>query len=84
MTVKEGLEKFIQDNVFQSNLTEEELKGRDEIEAGVKAYGWVHGATNKSGKQCLDTVENYLKAQMKTVEEEVEVPMDEVLKADLF
>ena len=82
MAVKERLERFIQDNVFQSNLTEEEMKGREEIEAGVEAHGWVHGATDKSGKQCLDTAENYLKAQMKTVEEDVEVPMVEIQEAE--
>ena len=58
------------------------MKGREEIEAGVEAHGWVHGATDKSGKQCLDTAENYLKAQMKTVEEDVEVPMAEIEEAE--
>ena len=37
MAVMEKLEKFIQDNVFQSNLTEEEMRGREEIEASCES-----------------------------------------------
>ena len=61
--VRELAEHFKETVPFESNLTELEQAGREEIVNGVEEGKWVHGMTDKSKKQCLDTVENHRRAQ---------------------
>ena len=43
--------------------------GRDEIKDGILNKGWMLYKTDKSGKMCLDTVDNYINCMKEHVED---------------
>ena len=65
-----------------SNLTDDEIKGYKEINEGIKSKGWLLYETDKSGKLCIDTLENYKLAMSKHIEGDQEVTTKKVLSSE--
>ena len=65
-----------------SNLTDDEIKGCKEIKEGIKSKGWLLYETDKSGKLCIDTLENYKLAMSKHIEGDQEVNTKKVLSSE--
>ena len=65
-----------------SNLTREEEIGRKEVKEGVKSKGWIIYQTDKSGKMCLDSVENYTKCMEPHIKNDEEVKVKRELNAE--
>ena len=65
-----------------SNLTDDEIKGYKEINEGIKSKGWLLYETDKSGKLCIDTLENYKLAMSKHIEGDQEVNTKKVLSSE--
>ena len=75
--------KIRQGYINQSeNLTDREKKGRDQIMRGIANQNWMLYNTDKSGKLCVDTVENYVKCMQVQVKNDEEVIPKRVLNAE--
>ena len=74
----EVFKEYEKNNTFKSNLTPTEEQGLKEIREGVKKKKWILYACDKSGKQVLDSKDNYLMAMMKHFEKDIPVGMDEI------
>ena len=68
--------------VGANNLSKEEALGRREIQQGIKEKNWKLYMTDKSGKLCLDTEENFLKSMEEHYVGEQEVTMRVVKESE--
>ena len=66
------------------NLSEMEIKGRKQIEDGIKMKGWMLYQTDKSGRMCLDTVENYIYCMQEHVVKDTVVTPDMVREGEIL
>ena len=85
----ENWDSFIKNNtdnkgnfIDACNLTPAEMLGRQEIQRGVKDKGWMLYCTDKSGKLCLDTRENFINSMRPHFENEQEVQYSAVLDSE--
>ena len=61
-----------------SNMTDAEIRGMEEVRTKVDEGKWLLYTTDKSGKLCLDTPDNYIKAMDKNTIGDKEVDPAEV------
>ena len=88
-STKKIAQQYIKDHCNQrgvikgsTNLTDEELKGRAEVKQGIKEKGWILYSTDKSGKMCFDSLENYRLAMQTHVAGDQEVQYSQVASAE--
>ena len=67
--VIESVDKYMKEHCDEAgrprgshNLTFSEFQGKREIIKGINENGWILYYTDKSGKLCLDTRDNYVRA----------------------
>ena len=70
------------DNFQYNNLTDQEQRGLTAIKHGIKTKGWTLYETDKSGKLCLDTIDNYMVAQSKHTAKDKESNIEELQEAE--
>ena len=61
-----------------TNLTEEELEGRRQIQEGIKTKGWHISTTDKSKKIVLDLAKNYVDALTKHTVKDTQVSIEDI------
>ena len=65
--------------IFSSdNLTDRAKKGREQIRQGIANQGWMLYNTDKSGKLCLDTTQNYIECMSSHTKDDPIVTAEDV------